>query len=94
MATTLGTYYCIGLDQGGLWGQKGQGCYYDIAAGKEAPPGKLDWDENYAGTNAREDWAEAFGSYVYPNFLKNTNTTRNLGDARKQYVLDQIFSIP
>ena len=90
MELALGTSYCykaIGLFSRCI-------CQFDIRAGKETPPG----DPNrpggpYAGENPREDWAEAFANYVYPDYYQGLHNDP-LRPLRRQYVEDQIKSIP
>ncbi len=84
MSKVVGTYYC---DPSAGWP-----CFYDVHKGQEPPPGDPNLYENYAGTNAREDWAEAFANYIYPNYYKNFKGYKLIGPIRRQYVQDQIQS--
>jgi len=85
MSRVVGTYYC---DPYGGWP-----CYYDVFKGQEPPPGKPNLYDNYAGSNAREDWAESFATYVDPNYYGGFSNYIPLGPIRKQYVQDQIQTI-
>jgi len=66
-------------------------CWFDIRAGKEPPPGRV--LNPYAGTYVWEDWAEAFASYVYPEYYHRPGFLQ-LGTLRRQYVERKIEEIP
>ena len=93
MSAALRTSKCVRRKGGRI-------CWFDITAGKEPPPGAI--KNPYAGTNAREDWAEAFANYIDPVYtdqhlctqFNRTNCTLSIGPLRKQYVADQIKAIP
>jgi RHS repeat-associated protein len=82
----MGTLVCQGMG----------GCYFDIKAGKELPPGDSNQDKVYAGVSPMEDWAEAFASTIYETF--NTDyfgaTFNNIGKLREKYVRDQFAALP
>ncbi len=85
MARVVGTYYC---DPYAGWP-----CFHDVFKGKEPPPGDPDLYKNYAGTNAAEDWAESFATYIYPSYYGGSSIFIGLGPIRRRYVQDQIQSI-
>jgi hypothetical protein len=82
----MGTLVCQGMG----------GCYFNIWAGNEEPPGYIDRNKNYAATNAMEDWAEAFASTIYPDYYGKSPKTelRGIGPIREQFVHDQINKLP
>ena len=82
----MGTLVCQGMG----------GCYFDIRAGKESPPGDPNLDEVYAGESPMEDWAEAFASTIYKTFYPTYwgPTYRTIGSLREKYVRDQIAALP
>jgi hypothetical protein len=67
-------------------------CQFDPTAAKEPPPGNP--ADLYAYTNAKEDWAEAFMAYIYPSYYNPAAGYNDLGPLRRQYVEEQIRSIP
>jgi RHS repeat-associated protein len=67
-------------------------CWFDIDAGKEDPPGNP--IDPYAGKSMFEDWAESFATYIYPKYYGQIEDFLPLGPLRKQYVIDQINSLP
>ena len=77
----------------------GNRCWFDITAGREAPPGFTrvlnlsDWKKEYAATNAMEDWAESVASVVYSAYYA-APLFQPLGPLRRQYVQDQVRAIP
>jgi len=85
MSRIVGTHYCD---------PTGWPCFYDVHKGKEFPPGDPDLTKNYAATNAREDWAEAFATYIDPTYYGKNGNNYPLGPMRKRYVQNQIKSIP
>ena len=87
MGITLNTIRCISGK-----GRQGTSCDFDISRGKEPPPGER--IDPYAGNNALEDWAEAFANKVYPSYYGSNSSLNQLGPIRRQYVQDQIDSIP
>jgi len=66
-------------------------CHFDISAGKEKPPGNP--GDNYAGTHPIEDWAEAFATYIYPQYYLSFERYDSLGPLRWSYVDEQIKKI-
>ena len=91
MGRFLGTVRCVSEGMGG------NRCWFDITAGREAPPGFTrvlnlnDWKKEYAAGGSMEDWAEAVASVVYPAYYGTLY--QPMGPLRRQYVLDQIRAI-
>lgn len=86
MMIVLGTLVCEGMG----------GCYFDIKAGKEFPPGAPNQNKVYAGGSPMEDWAEAFASTIYKTFYPTYwgPKYRTIGPLREKYVRDQIAALP
>ena len=87
MSITLNTTQCVTAK-----GRQATSCYFDITKGEELPPGEK--IKPYAGTNALEDWAEAFANYIYPKYYGDNPSYNQLGPIRRKYVHDQINAIP
>jgi len=67
-------------------------CKYD-PWDRENPPGAIDPGKNYASTNAWEDWAESFATYMYPQYYGKYSWNYELGPIRRKYVIRQIQAI-
>jgi hypothetical protein len=71
------------------------GCVFDVERGREPPPG----DPNrvggiYAGTAFWEDWAESFGAFASPQYIRDHPTWNQLGPIRRAYIELRIREIP
>jgi hypothetical protein len=66
-------------------------CWFDVFAGKEAPPGNI--DDPYAGSAPWEDWADSFGTYVVPGRY-SSKTDNPLGPIREAFIREKIDEIP
>jgi RHS repeat-associated protein len=100
MKQMLKTEVCREVDYG--YGQPVLVCRYDVTAGMEVPVGnpRLPYPNNDAELilprdiqGPWEDWADSFAVYVYPDYYRSRNYNP-LGPIRRQYIDNQIKSIP